>query len=285
MSRIVLTALALSGLLILVALELIILAAGLVGPSALSVRCLVAPASRFDTVVHASAIAIGILTIIPIWRGVRAASRSRMHIGELRAAARSARLATLPRVEAAAATANLTERVDVVNAQRPFAFTYGWLRPRVCVSTGLVALLDDRELEAVLHHERWHADHRDPLRLLLVQSLGTAFAVVPEIQRLVRLYALTVEIAADTHVVAAMGHPRWLAGALVKTVAPPVAAPAFEGYGEGRAAALVGHLPTIPRGRARIAAALLALEVIVLVPLLNNGSLLSLAGFWIHPIC
>lgn len=285
MARIVLTAVALLGLLIVAALELIVLAAGLAGPSILSVRCLIAPTSSFDTVIHAAAVGIGILAVVPIWRGVRAANRSTTHIGELRAAARSARLAVSPRVDAAAAIANIAERVDVVDARRPFAFTYGWVRPRVCVSTGLVALLDDRELEAVLHHEKWHADRRDPLRLLLAQSLGTAFAVVPEIRRLVRLYALTLEIEADRHVVSAMGDRRWLASALVKTIVPPVATPAFEGHGDGRAAALIGHLPSIPRGRTRVAAALLLLEAIVLVPLLSYGGLASLAGFWIHPIC
>jgi Zn-dependent protease with chaperone function len=285
LARIVLTALALSGLLILVALELVVLAAGLAGPSALSIRCLIAPVSSLDTAVHASALVLGVLAVIPVWRGLRAASRTRTQVTELRSAARTARLVTSPRVAAVAFAAQLADRIDVVEVARPFAFTYGWFRPRVCVSTGLVDVLTDGELEAVLHHEGWHLHRRDPLRLMFAQSLGTAFAVVPEIRRLVRLHSLLVEIAADRYVVATMGHPRWLASAMVKTTAPPVAAPAFEGHGEARAAALVGHSPSIPRGRARVATALLLLEASVAVPLLTNGSLVTLAGFWIHPIC
>lgn len=285
LARIALTAAASAGVLVLVALELIVLAAGLAGPSALSVRCLIAPMSSLDTAVHASALAIGALAVIPIWRGMRTARGTRARIAELRNAARTARMMVSPRVARAAAAANLSGRVDVVDAARPFAFAYGWSRPRVCVSTGLAEILTDNELEAVLHHEGWHVHHRDPLRLLLAQSLGAAFVLVPEMRRLVRLYALTVEIAADRHVVATMGDPRWLASALVKIMTPPVVAPAFEGQAEARAAALMGHLPSIPRGRGRAAVGMLVLEAIVLVPLLANGSLVSLAGFWLHPIC
>ena len=286
LARVVLTALALAGLLLLAALELMILSAGSAESAVATLRCLIAPVSSLDTAVHASAVAVGVLATLPILLGLQVASRARVRVAELRHAAATARVRSLPpRVVTAAKAAGVLGRIDLVDATRTFAFAYGWVRPRICISTGLVALLEDAELEAVLHHEGWHIARRDPLRLLLAQTVGAAFAVVPEIRHLVRLYVLAVEVAADRHVVVMMGHPRALASALAKTVAPPVTSPAFEGRAASRTAALAGNLPTLPRGRGRFAASVLVLELLVLIPLLMNGSLVALVGIWIHPIC
>ena len=286
LARVVLTAFALVGILVLLALELVILGAGAAESAAATVRCLIAPVSSLDTAVHASAVALAVLAALPILLAARVATRARATVMELRHAANTARLSALPpRVVAAATRTRVLGRIDIVDAPRAFAFAYGWIQPRICISTRLVDLLDDSELDAVLHHEGWHAARRDPLRLLLAQTVGTAFSAVPEMRRLVRLYVLAMEVAADRHVVAVMGHPRALASALAKTMAPPMRNPAFEGHAEARAAALVGSLPMGPRWRGRVAAAVLLVELVVLVPLLMNGSILSLVGFWIHPLC
>lgn len=285
LARVVLTALAVAGFLLLVALELLILSAGQAGPATIDLRCLLAPVSSIDTAVHASAVAIGLLAALPILRGARAARRARSRIAELRQLARKARLTTPAEVVAVATVAQIATRIDVVDATRPFAFAYGWIRPRVCVSTGLVQLLNARELEAVLHHEGWHVGRRDPLRLLLVQTAGAAFGVVPEIRRLVQDYLLAIEVAADQHVVTIMGTPQWLASALIKIMTPPVVRPAFEGDAEARVAALTGIVRTERRWRGRLAAAALILELAILIPLLSNGSMVALFGLWIHPIC
>jgi Zn-dependent protease with chaperone function len=55
-------------------------------------------------------------------------------------------------------------RVDSVE---PFAFTSGFLRPRVCISTALERALSPSEREVVLAHERAHARRRDPARFAL----------------------------------------------------------------------------------------------------------------------
>jgi Zn-dependent protease with chaperone function len=286
LARVVLTAFAVVGFLLLVALELAILSAGSGDSAAEAIRCLIEPVSKFDVAVHASAMAIAVAAALPIAVGIRAASRARASVLELRDAARLARLDAMPPwVATIAAKAGVAGRIDIVEVPRPFAFAYGWIRPRICVSTGLIDLLNEAELEAVLHHEGWHAAHRDPLRLLLAQAIGVAFGAIPEIRRLVKLHVLALEVAADRHVVAQMGHPRALASALAKSVRPPAAEPGFEGHAEARAAALVGHLPTLPRGRGRVAALVLLIEIVVLLPLLTSGSIVSLAGFWIHPVC
>lgn len=53
--------------------------------------------------------------------------------------------------------------------QRCAARTVGLLRPRVVIGPELMLRLDSAELQAVLAHERAHARHRDPLRILLAQ--------------------------------------------------------------------------------------------------------------------
>lgn len=286
LARVLLMACALVGLLLVAALELAVLSAGTGDSAANAAWCLIAPVSRTDTAIHASALALAVVAALPLWLGARAASQARASVAELHSAARLARAAAPPaRVATIAARTLSLGRLDVIDAPRPFAFAYGWIRPRVCISTGQMELLDDAELEAVLHHEGWHAARRDPLRLLMVQMVGAAFGAVPEVRRQVRDYVLAMEVAADRHVVAEMGHPRALASALAKCVAPPAAQPGFEGHAAARAAALAGHPPALPRGRGRLAALVLLAEVVLLAPLITNGSIVALIGFWIHPLC
>ena len=45
-------------------------------------------------------------------------------------------------IGAVAAPLGLASRIDVVDDARPFSFCYWFLRPRVCISTGLIDRLD-----------------------------------------------------------------------------------------------------------------------------------------------
>lgn len=285
LARVVLVALAIGGMVVLAALALLVFAAGPTVSGARLLRCLIAPISSLDAVVHASAVAVGALIGRMVLAGIRTVNRDRATVAELRGATEAARLGSPPPAVARAAMgAAVAGRVDVVAAPRPFAFAYGWVRPRICISTGLVERLAEQELAAVLHHEGWHVARRDPLRLLVVRTIGAAFAFVPPVRRLVRLYLVAVEIAADRHVVGAMGDPRSLAGALVKVAGAPVAAPAFEGHAEARIAALIGEPVATTGWRSRTAAAVLLLELVPLVVLLRGGTPV-LAGVWTHPVC
>ncbi len=76
----------------------------------------------------------------------------------------------LPSVVVVAASGlDLDGRIDVVTDERPFSFCYWFLRPRICLSTGLVERLDPDELRAVLYHERYHLRQRDPLRQIVAR--------------------------------------------------------------------------------------------------------------------
>lgn len=112
----------------------------------------------------------------------------------------------------------LAGRIDVVVDVRPFSFCYWFLRPRVCVSTGLVERLQPDELEAVLLHERSHLRRRDPLRLVIARYFAAGLYVVPVVEDLVEHYTLEKELEADQDAVSALGDVRPLARALYKVL-------------------------------------------------------------------
>jgi Zn-dependent protease with chaperone function len=82
----------------------------------------------------------------------------------------------------------------VIEDERPRAFCTGLLRPKVFVSSGAVAALDEAALRAVLAHERHHARRRDPLRLAGARVLARA---VPGLGGLVRHQQMLLELSAD----------------------------------------------------------------------------------------
>jgi BlaR1 peptidase M56 len=85
----------------------------------------------------------------------------------------------------------------LIDDAQPRAFCAGLLRPRVYVSTGTVALLDDAALSAVLAHERHHARRHDPLRLAAGRVLARALFFLPELGDLVERQQALAELSAD----------------------------------------------------------------------------------------
>ena len=124
----------------------------------------------------------------------------------------------LPSVVVVAASGlDLDGRIDVVTDERPFSFCYWFLRPRICLSTGLVARLDHPdELRAVLYHERYHLRQRDPLRQIVARYFAAGLYVVPVVDELLAFHTLQKEIEADEEAVRASGEVRSLASALYK---------------------------------------------------------------------
>ncbi len=91
----------------------------------------------------------------------------------------------------------------VIEDARPRAFCAGLVRPRVYVSSGALALLDDAALRAVLEHELAHARRRDPLRLACGRVLARALFYVPGMGELHRRQLALAELSADECALAA----------------------------------------------------------------------------------
>lgn len=120
---------------------------------------------------------------------------------------------------------SLSQHVAILATDAPLAFCVGLLRPRICLTTGLSAMLSDQELKAVLLHEEHHRRRCDPLRGLLAEVLAALLFFLPVAARLRDLFLTATELAADRHAVQVVGRPS-LAGALHKLLTHPLATPA-----------------------------------------------------------
>lgn len=139
--------------------------------------------------------------------------RTRLAIEQLR----DGRVITAsPEFEGRCARLGLAGRVEVLSLPAPTAFCYGLRAPRIVVSSRLLERVAAAELDAILLHEREHLTRRDPLRLLLGQSLAAAFKPLPVVPAVAARLATEQEVMADRVAVAAQGGAAHLAAALLR---------------------------------------------------------------------
>jgi Zn-dependent protease with chaperone function len=173
-------------------------------------------------------------------------------------------VAGLPRLAAPAALVAAAGRSgvgDVVCVDGPVAsaFCAGLLRPRVVVTSGMVAALAAEELDAVLVHEAEHARRRDPLRRLAGRAAAEVLVWLPLVGWWTSRRLEEAELAADRAAIDRVGRTP-LARALRATAIP--AAPAavgarFDGAGAARVRQLLGE--ELPPRRPPLVACLLSL--------------------------
>lgn len=168
-----------------------------------------------------------------------------------------ARLSAPPRLLTIADSLDLGHRCVLIDDAAPYAFCHGFIAPRVYVTSGLFEVLDNRELRAVLAHERAHLRSHDPLRISIGRTLSRLFLFAPLHEEVYRAYRLRRELLADRAAVQATDL-RDLASALLKTLqtgglAPRSEATAAFGHLRERIEALTGETsqdhPPIPWGR------------------------------------
>ncbi len=171
----------------------------------------------------------------------------------------------------------IEERLTYVLDPAPYAFCYGFLSPRICVSSGMARALTLRELRAVLLHEGCHLRHRDPLKVLISRAVAGALFLLPVVAELRDRYLLDKELSADAEVVDRLSS-RPLAGAILK-----ICRGGYHPVGELAAAAVgpfnvigerIRHLARpgegpAPLGRWKVA---LSLAVVVVILLATVGS-------------
>ncbi len=130
------------------------------------------------------------------------------------------RAARLPPRLGATLLGGASDRLVFLDAEAPFALTYGALRPRVVITAGLVGRLSDAELDAVLAHEREHLRSRDPLKNILARAMLARHFYLPAMAGLRDRFTAGRELSADHAAVTAHGTTP-LAGALLKVTAAP----------------------------------------------------------------
>lgn len=107
-------------------------------------------------------------------------------------------------------------RILVVDRREASAFTMGIGKPSIVVTTGLISLLEPRELEAVMLHETFHQRQRDPRNLFLLSLFASVFWYIPLLGWLCHQYKIVREVLADNETIRSQGSPADLAGALLK---------------------------------------------------------------------
>jgi Zn-dependent protease with chaperone function len=154
-----------------------------------------------------------VLGVLSLRRQLLATEALDRHIRRLRS--------TLPKEVYEAAKRNgLRGRVQMVDEVEPFSFAYGLIKPAVVVSRGLVESTTADELDAVLAHERYHVRNYDPLKVVLVRTLPSAFFFLPVLRELRTRYLAARELEADRRSLERHGRSS-LAGALFKVARGP----------------------------------------------------------------
>lgn len=136
-----------------------------------------------------------------------------------------------------------SQPIRLVQADEPMALTVGYWSPQIILSSGLLAVLDETELEAVVRHESAHVASRDPLKALIADCCRTALPFIPAVSYLADRFRTRKELEADSAAIESMGNPLPLASALAKILAAmPAQTPLGVGVSptEARIDALLG---------------------------------------------
>jgi Zn-dependent protease with chaperone function len=157
----------------------------------------------------------------------------------------------------------------VIDDERAEAFCAGLWRPRVYITTGALARLDEPALDAVLVHEREHARRRDPLRLATSRVIVRSLFFLPAIRELRRGQVLLAEASADESAVSAAEGDRSAVARAILSFSDPEAG-GSAGVDPARVDYLLGDAPGW-RFPALMCAAALALLAIVMTSAILVG--------------
>ena len=123
---------------------------------------------------------------------------------------------------------DLRKKVVLLHQHTPQAFCFGLFSPKIYVSTGLLAMMSDKEVEIILRHEQYHLNHKDSLAFLLAAIVESLFPFFPIISDFIRVYRTDREVQADTMAIKESGDKHSLAEVLKKLLQyEPTASTAF----------------------------------------------------------
>ncbi len=115
----------------------------------------------------------------------------------------------------------LSDKTNLIESDKQFAFCLGVRSPKIYISTKLVNLLTIQELEAVLHHERYHLDNRDTLTLLIASIGESLLPFFPLFSDFLRNYRIEREIQADAVAIRRLGNKAPVIAVLKKLLVIP----------------------------------------------------------------
>jgi beta-lactamase regulating signal transducer with metallopeptidase domain len=89
----------------------------------------------------------------------------------------------------------------VISHPAPLAITMGFIQPKIVLSTGLISLLNEEELQAVIAHELYHKENRDPLTMFLMALCASTIWYIPILQWFNEQYRIIKELLADDYAI------------------------------------------------------------------------------------
>ncbi|MEH7414892.1 M56 family metallopeptidase [Neobacillus drentensis] len=108
--------------------------------------------------------------------------------------------------------------IVVINDKELLAFTFGFWKPKIVLSTTLIDMLDSRELEAVIYHETSHQKYYDGLKVFILQIISEVMWYIPLTKWSYQNYRILVELVADEFAIKRMGSELGLGSALLKLI-------------------------------------------------------------------
>ncbi|WP_141502909.1 M56 family metallopeptidase [Paenibacillus luteus] len=110
------------------------------------------------------------------------------------------------------------QNIIVIDHERAMAFTAGFRRPLIVISSGLMNMLDHMELRAVIEHESFHQQKFDALKIFVLQIISQSLWFVPVTKWSYSSYKLLSELLADQYAVQKTGSELGLGSALLKLI-------------------------------------------------------------------
>jgi beta-lactamase regulating signal transducer with metallopeptidase domain len=111
---------------------------------------------------------------------------------------------------------SISQEVIVISHPTSLAMTIGLFQPKIVISTGLIDLLDKNELDAVIHHERFHEREYDPLKIFSLSLFASVLWYIPILKWLLHKYKIIREVLADHSAIENLGASLALGTALLK---------------------------------------------------------------------
>lgn len=110
-----------------------------------------------------------------------------------------------PQIQELVKELGLENKVKVFTNDQPLAFCFGFIAPKIYLSTKIISITSKQELRGVLEHEKHHVESKDNLTMIVAQIVENAFPFIPLISELIRNYRTEREIAADQAAIEAIG--------------------------------------------------------------------------------
>lgn len=108
--------------------------------------------------------------------------------------------------------------IVVIDHHQSLAFSVGFRTPYIVLSTRLLDMLDEVELEAVVYHETYHQINQDSLKTFLLLLISQAMWYIPLTKWAYENYKIISELAADEYAIDKMGSELGLGSALIKLI-------------------------------------------------------------------